>query len=108
MFVSSFRPDLTVASDGDGLAHCEEAKIFDGSKWAPVILNTGIVRKDLHPPVVQNYVRDLLNFQSVFRSHHLGQLRPFIRRSYPTTQRGIWHFFYLVLAIWISTESLNA
>jgi len=56
------RPNFPVTCDGDSLADCEEAIIFDGCKGTQVILDTGVILKDLHPLLVHNYVGGLMNF----------------------------------------------
>jgi len=56
------RPNFPVTCDGDNLADCEEAKIFDGFKGTQVILNAGVILKDLHPSLVHNLVGGLMNF----------------------------------------------
>jgi hypothetical protein len=56
------RPNFPVTGDGDSLADCEDAKIFDWLKGAQVILDTRIILKDLHPSLVHDNVRGLMNF----------------------------------------------
>ena len=55
------RPNFPVTGDGDCLADYEEAKIFDGGHGTQVILDAGIILKDLHPPLVDDNVRGLIN-----------------------------------------------
>src|ERR1700730_16223598 len=56
------RPNFPVTGDGESLADCEEAKIFDGLKGAEVILDASIILKDLHPSLVHDNIRGLVNF----------------------------------------------
>src|SRR6266566_731304 len=56
------RPNFPVTCDGHSLAGCEEPKIFDGCKGTQVILNAGVILKDLHPLPVHNYVGGLTDF----------------------------------------------
>jgi hypothetical protein len=48
--------------NGDSLADCEEAKVFDGLKGTEIILDVGIILKDLHPSLVHDNIRGLVNF----------------------------------------------
>src|SRR2546422_10008594 len=56
------RPNFPVTCDGDSFADSEEAKIFDGCKGTQVILDAGVILKDLHPLLVHNYAGGLMNF----------------------------------------------
>src|SRR5713226_226654 len=100
------RPNFPVTCDGDSFADCEEAIIFDRCKGTQVILDAGVILKDLHPLLVHNYVCGLMNFESEFRSNHLRQLRPFVSREYPTTPTRVRYLLVLLFAVGIPAESL--
>ena len=55
------RPNFPVTCDGDSLADCEEAIIVDGRKGTQVMLDTGVILKDLHLLPVHNNVTTLMN-----------------------------------------------
>src|SRR2546425_6427018 len=56
------RPNFPVTCDGHSLAGCQEPEIFDGCKGTQVILDAGVILKDLHPLPVHNYVGRLMDF----------------------------------------------
>src|SRR5712692_8678203 len=76
------RPSLPVTCDGDSLADCEEAKIFDAFKWTQVILDASVILKDLYPTLVDNRVICLMNFKPKCRTHHPRKLRPLTTGNY--------------------------
>src|SRR5260370_27055709 len=64
-------PDFAVTGDGVDLADCEKSEIEDGFEYTQAILNVGPILEDLHPPLVDNNVCGLTNFQREFCSYHL-------------------------------------
>src|SRR6266571_243624 len=105
VFVS---PDPPIAGDSEVLAGGEEYEVGDGFEDTDAILDLGTILKDFYPTPVDDGVRELMNFESGCRSHHLRKLQPFTTRSHCRIHGGERHVLELFLAIGVLAESLVA